>query len=265
MNQNQSSETHFIKKMTFLQGMQVLANVCDHLFNNGIDNILFGKWAAALYTHELSNMGPYVLLVPPIYLNEKKDQLDKELLELGFISSNEHKYIYEDGENRLILESQAILNAENQQKRNTVWREFYELTFKTRSAQSILSDYEEAHKPEHEEIRKKLKAYIDSRKSISRIANKIELDITPAIEPNSTPKKNTLQPLDLIHKIIFSIENSPFNTPTKPIDDLAAILSSEKEKEDIKKLNAKRILIFHAICERLNIQTFLLRFYDIID
>lgn len=261
---NQSSETHFIKKMTFLQGVQVLDKVCDHLYTNNIDTILFGKWAASLYTHELSNMGPYVLLIPAIFLNEKKETLDKELLELGFIASQDHKFIYENGENRLIIESQAILHSENQMKRNTVWREFYEMTFKTRSASSILFDYEEAHKPEHEEIRKKLKAFIDSRKFISRLSNKVNFDLTPAVDPNSTPKKNLLQPTDLIHKILQCIEESPYRTPIKPPDDLAALLkTSDKDDEEIKKLNAKRTLLFQSICERLNIQSYLLRFYDI--
>lgn len=259
-----SSETHFIKKMTFLQGVQVLDKVCDQLFKNGIDNVLFGKWAAALYTHELSNMGPYVLLIPPVFLNEKKEVLDKELNEIGFIASPDHKFIYENGENRLIFESQAILHSENQQKRNTVWREFYEMTFKTRSASSILFDYEEANKPEHEEIRKKLKAYIDSRKFITRLSNNTVIDLSPANDPNITPKRNLLQPTDLIHRIIQSVEESPYRTPIKPPDDLAVLLSAtDKELENIKSLNAKRTLLFQSICERLNIQSYLLRFYDI--
>lgn len=260
---NPASETHFVKKFTFVQGAQVLDSICNHLFKNEIDNILFGKWAAAIYTLELTNMGPYVLLIPPLYLNEKKDFLDQKLKELGFIESQTHKYIYENGDYRLILESQAILQSENQQKRNTVWREFYDMTFKTRSATSILFDYEEAQKPEHEEIRKKLKAYIDSRKFITRLSNKISIEINENLDSNGTPKKSSLEPIDLIHRIIRNIEKSPYCTPLKSADDLADVFSnSEKEIENTKKINAKRILIFQSICERLNIQSYLLRFYD---
>jgi hypothetical protein len=263
MNQGQGSETHFIKKMTFLQGMQVLNKICDHLYKNDIDNIVFGKWAASLYTHELLNMGPFVLLISPVYLNEKKETLDKELLRIGFKASHDYKFIYEQGENRLIVESQSILHSENQLKRNTVWREFYEMTFQTRSASSILSDYEEAHKPEHEEIRKKLKAFIDSRKFVSRLANNINLDLSSSGSANSTSKKGISLPIDLINRLIQCIEESPYKTPLKPPDALAAILSSKNDAEDIIKLNAKRTLLFQAICERLNVQTYLLRFYDI--
>lgn len=267
---NQSSETHFIKKMTFLQGVQVLDKVCNQLHKNDIDNVLFGKWAAALYTHELANMGPYVLLIPPVYLNEKKVELDKELLEIGFVASHDHKFIYECGENRLIFESQAILHSENQVKRNTVWREFYDMTFKTRSASSILFDYEEAHKPEHEEIRKKLKAFLDSRKFITKLSHSIKIDLTPSSDVNSTPRRNILQPTDLIYRIIQCIEESPYRTTLKPPDDLAALLNTsaqdnDKELEESKKLNAKRTLLFQSICERLNIHTYLLRFYNVVD
>ncbi|PCJ58294.1 MAG: hypothetical protein COA79_13635 [Planctomycetota bacterium] len=258
------SETQFSKKATFLTGLNKLNNICQSLHDSEIDNIVFGKWSAALYTDELLVMGPFVLLIPPFYLNEKKAELDRLLTNHDFKISNESKFIYHRGEHRLMLESQAILSSENQMGRNTVWRESFNMLFKTRSATSILKDYEEAKKPEHEETRKKLRSFIDSRKYVASLAKDVVIDLKEKQRSSATTssfKKAIMHPTHLINKIIAALETTPYATPRNSIDAIAEIIEATEKKGDARKiLNSKRILMTQAICERLNIQSNLLRF-----
>ncbi len=261
----QETETRLLQRISFQNSLSHLNDICKKINQANIDTILFGKWAASLYAEELSNMGTAVLLVPAIYLNEKRALLDSVMNEVGLNQSPKNKFLFEDPIIKVMFESQGILSGESQTKRNTVWREINDLKFKTRSASSILADYEDADKPEHDEIRKKLRAYIESRRFISKLAKNIILNVDTQDDESSTARR-LIQPSDLIYKILQALENTPYATPQKKRDELAEILeATENQSDDRKNLNSKRVLLVQAICERLNIQTYLLRFSDAMD
>src|SRR5690606_26851312 len=103
------------------------------------------------------------------------------------------------------------------------------------------------------------------RQFIAKLAEKIVLDFDPQSDESSVSKR-LIQPTDLIYKILQAVENSNYATPLKKRDELANILeATENQSDDRKSLNAKRVLLIQAICERLNIQTYLLRFSDAMD